>query len=79
MSTQAENYLAMGISPEILHRMATIASGGLDSLPHSGAVIAILTVMRLTHKQAYKDIAMMTIVVPIITMFILIAIVGLFY
>jgi len=79
MSTQAENYLAMGISPELLHRMATIASGGLDSLPHSGAVIAILTVMRLTHKQAYKDIAVITIVTPIITMFVLIGIVEVFY
>lgn len=79
MSTQAENYLAMGISPELLHRMATIASGGLDSLPHSGAVIAILTVMRLTHKQAYKDIAVVTIAVPVITMFALIGIVALFY
>jgi len=79
MSTQAEHYLAMGISPEVLHRMATIASGGLDSLPHSGAVIAILTVMRLTHKEAYKNIAVITIVIPIITTFILIGIVGFFY
>lgn len=79
MSTQAENYLAMGIAPELLHRMATIASGGLDSLPHSGAVIAILTVMRLTHKQAYKDIAVITIAIPVITMFALIAIVEMFY
>lgn len=79
MSTQAENYLAMGISPDVLHRMATIASGGLDSLPHSGAVIAILTVMRLTHKQAYKVIAVISIVIPVITAFILIGIVGLFY
>jgi len=79
MATQADNYLALGIEPELLHRMATIASGGLDSLPHSGAVIAILTVMRLTHKQAYKDVAVITIVVPVITMFILVALVSMIY
>ncbi len=78
MSSQADSFLNMGISPEILHRIATIASGGLDSLPHSGAVIAILSVMKLTHKEAYKDIAVTTIVVPIITVFILISVIGIF-
>src|SRR5690606_21673204 len=39
MQTLAPSYLEMGIQPEILHRIAAIASGGLDSLPHCGAVI----------------------------------------
>lgn len=66
MQTLAPEYLAMGIDPAELHRLATMASGGLDSLPHCGAVIAMLTITRLTHKQAYRDIAVITVVIPII-------------
>lgn len=65
LKTLAPHYLEMGVSPEVLHRIANIASGGLDSLPHSGAVIAILMIMGLTHKQAYKDIFVLTVLVPI--------------
>ena len=44
--TYAEAGAAAGINPELLHRVATIASGGLDSLPHNGAVITILGICR---------------------------------
>lgn len=53
------------ISPEALHRTAVIASGGLDSLPHNGAVITLLTISRLTHRQSYLDIGIVTVVIPI--------------
>jgi H+/gluconate symporter-like permease len=66
MATMAESYLALGISPEELHRLAAMASGGLDSLPHCGAVIAMLTITQLTHKQAYKEVGVVTVVVPIV-------------
>lgn len=57
---------ATNISPEVFHRVATVASGGLDSLPHCGAVITLLAVCGLTHKEAYNDIGMVTCVLPII-------------
>jgi H+/gluconate symporter-like permease len=66
MQTFAEQYLAMGIEPETLHRIATLGSGGLDSLPHCGAVIAMLTIMGLKHKEAYKDIFVVTVAIPVI-------------
>lgn len=66
MSTMSESYLSMGIEPEELHRIVAMASGGFDSLPHCGAVIAILTVTQLTHKEAYKDIGIVTVVIPVI-------------
>lgn len=66
MATLAEDYLALGIAPEELHRLVAMASGGLDSLPHCGAVIAMLTITQLTHKQAYKDVGVVTVVVPIV-------------
>lgn len=66
MQTLAPSYLEMGIQPEILHRIAAIAAGGLDSLPHCGAVIATFMIMGLSHKEAYKDMFAVTVVVPVI-------------
>lgn len=51
---------SIGMSPEILHRVASMASGGMDTLPHNGAVITLLAVCGLTHRQAYGDIFAMT-------------------
>lgn len=51
---------AAGISPEVLHRVASMASGGMDTLPHNGAVITLLAVTGLTHRQSYKDIFAIT-------------------
>jgi len=66
MQTFAENYLSMGVDPEELHRIATLGSGGIDSLPHCGAVIAMLTIMGLKHKEAYKDIFVVTVAIPVL-------------
>jgi H+/gluconate symporter-like permease len=49
-----------GISPEVLHRVASMASGGMDTLPHNGAIITLLTVTGLTHRQSYRDILALT-------------------
>ncbi|WP_338466222.1 GntP family permease [Novosphingobium sp. ZN18A2] len=73
MQTLAPQYLAMGIDPAEMHRLAAMASGGLDSLPHCGAVIAMLTITRLTHRQAYRDIAVITVIIPIIATLVCIA------
>jgi H+/gluconate symporter-like permease len=51
---------AAHIPMEVLHRVAAMASGGMDSLPHNGAVITLLAVCGLTHKQSYKDIFAIT-------------------
>ena len=50
------------MSPEILHRVASMASGGCDTLPHNGAVITLLAVCGLTHRQSYIDIGAMTLI-----------------
>ena len=73
MQTLAPRYLEMGVEPEVLHRIANIAAGGLDSLPHCGAVIAMLMIMGLTHKQAYKDIFVITVLIPVIACLLCIA------
>ena len=64
--TYLQNAQAMGIDPQVLHRIATMACGGLDSLPHNGAVITLLTITGLTHRESYADIGMCTVVIPIV-------------
>jgi len=65
--------LEHGISLEAFHRIAIMAAGGLDTLPHSGAVITLLAVTGLTHRQSYKDIAMCTIAIPLFAVAVAIA------
>lgn len=56
------NANAANIPMEVLHRVASMASGGMDTLPHNGAVITLLAVTGLTHRQAYRDIFAITII-----------------
>ncbi|MEI2455578.1 GntP family permease [Lysobacter firmicutimachus] len=56
------NANAAGIPMEVLHRVASMASGGMDTLPHNGAVITLLAVTGLTHRQAYKDVFAITLI-----------------
>lgn len=53
---------AAGIPMEVLHRVASMASGGMDTLPHNGAVITLLAVTGLTHRQSYGDIFAITLI-----------------
>jgi H+/gluconate symporter-like permease len=61
-----ETYLRLAseanIDPALLHRVATISAGTLDSLPHNGAVVSLLAVCGLTHRDSYRDIVMVGIV-----------------
>lgn len=66
MGSMAPIYIEKGVDAEILHRIAAMASGGFDSLPHSGAVVAVLAITNLTHKQAYKDVGVVTVIIPVI-------------
>lgn len=54
------------LTPEALHRIASVASGGLDTLPHNGAVITLLSVCGLTHKDSYIDVGMNCCIFPTI-------------
>ncbi len=54
------NVHSYAIPLEVLHRVASMASGGMDTLPHNGAVITLLAVCGLTHRQSYKDIFAIT-------------------
>lgn len=74
LEVMSKQYLQLaqgaGISPELLHRIASMASGGMDTLPHNGAVITLLAITGLTHRQSYKDIFAIT-VIKTLTVFVL--------
>ena len=63
-----------GISPDLLHRVAVIGAGTLDSLPHNGAVVTLLAVCGSTHRESYLDIVMVAIVGALLA---LVAVIGL--
>lgn len=71
-STYVEMAAATGISLELMHRVTSIASGGLDVLPQNGAVITLLAICNLTHRESYADIFMVGVVTPIIALVALI-------
>jgi H+/gluconate symporter-like permease len=51
----------LGISPDLLHRVAVISAGTLDSLPHNGAVVTLLAVCGMKHGDSYVDLAIVSI------------------
>lgn len=58
----------LGIDPSLMHRVAVIGAGALDSLPHNGAVVTLLAVCGTTHRESYLDIVMVAIVGAIIAL-----------
>lgn len=74
MENLVPKYLAMGVSPEALHAIGSLACIGLDSLPHNGFQITLLAACGLTHKEGYKHSFWITVIIPLIALFISIAI-----
>lgn len=68
------------VTAETLHRVASVASGGLDTLPHNGAVITLLSVCGLTHKDSYIDVGMNCCIIPTIAVIvcIIMAMIGIY-
>jgi H+/gluconate symporter-like permease len=66
LATMADSFIASAnaanIPLDVLHRIASMASGGMDTLPHNGAVITLLAVTGLTHKTSYIDIFAITMI-----------------
>jgi len=69
---------AAGIAPDLLHRVSAIATGGLDALPHNGAVITLLAICGLNHRQSYFDIFMVAVAFPLLSMIVVIILNGMF-
>lgn len=77
LQTLGATWLALGesagISAELLHRVTAIATGGLDALPHNGAVITLLSICKLSHRQAYLDIFVVAVAIPLVALVAVVA------
>ena len=73
-----EKAMAIGLNPEYLHRIASLASGGLDTLPHNGAVLTLLAVSNCKHKESYMDICVTSCIIPVIASLLLAFVWGFF-
>ncbi|MDO5499421.1 MAG: GntP family permease, partial [Propionibacteriaceae bacterium] len=69
LQTLGENFRTIAeqqnISLELMHRVTAMSSGGFDSLPHNGAVITLLAICGLTHRQSYKDVGVVSLLIPV--------------
>ena len=77
-ATYLQQAVELGIDPALLHRVAVIAAGTLDSLPHNGAVVTLLAVCGSTHRKSYLDIVMVAIVGAVIALVAVIVLGSLF-
>ncbi len=73
-----EKATAIGMNPELLHRIASLASGGLDTLPHNGAVLTLLAVSNCKHKESYIDICVTSCIIPVVVSLLLSFVWGIF-
>ncbi|HHV53242.1 MAG TPA: hypothetical protein GXX52_07135 [Synergistaceae bacterium] len=70
-------YISLGVPMDWVHRVSVIAAGTLDTLPHQGAQITLLTICHQTHREAYWPIFVTQIAIPAIALFALIGYHGL--
>ncbi|MGI4984897.1 MAG: GntP family permease, partial [Janthinobacterium lividum] len=79
LAAMADKFIAAAhmahIPLEVLHRVASMSAGGMDTLPHNGAVITLLAVTGLTHREAYRNIFVMTLIKVAASFFVI----GVFY
>lgn len=68
-----------GVPMELLHRLIAMGSGGLDTMPHNGAVISLLIICGLTHKESYKDIFVVTLAITVAVTLLMLGVVTIFY
>ena len=70
----SKDFINIGLNPEAIHRVMLVAAGGLDSLPHCGAVITLLAVCEINHREGYFDVGMLTVFFPVVSALIIIII-----
>lgn len=63
--TMTPTFIASGANLPVLHRLVAIASGSLDTLPHSSGLFLVYDLLGLTHKDAYRHSFAVSVVVPL--------------
>ena len=63
-----ETFMSWGYTPEIIHRVASIACGGLDTLPWNGTVVMLFALSGVSYKKGYKHVAVETVILPLLSL-----------
>jgi H+/gluconate symporter-like permease len=71
LEVMGDTFLQSGIDPQVLHRLASVCSGGLDNLPYNGATVTVLALCGMTHKQSYLDMFVVATIIPILASIVL--------
>ncbi len=79
LSVLAEPFMAMGVNAEVIHRIGVIASVGLDSLPHSGGIVATLQISGVSYKEGYKYMFVVTVVITLLALVLAMILANIFY
>ena len=66
----ADTFLSSGCNLEILHRLTSIAAGGLDTLPHSPGLFLMFSVLGLNHKNAYRHVFACSVCIPVLVVIV---------
>ncbi len=61
-------FVSWGFTPEIIHRVASIACGGLDTLPWNGTVVMLFALSGVSYKKGYKHVAVETVILPLLSL-----------
>jgi H+/gluconate symporter-like permease len=72
------DFIAWGNDPEILHRVLTTASQGLDTMPWCSVVVVFLSLSGISYSRGYKHIFVTSVAGPILTAIFMILISPLF-
>ena len=67
--TFAELSQTTGISPEVFHRIAAVASGA-SIFPNNGALLTLVAVTGLSLRATYKDVFMVAFIIPTIALLV---------
>ena len=72
LATLSAKYVALGLNPELIHRISTMSAGCFDAMPHNGVVITFFAVAGLTHMNSYKHMFFGHIIATLLTLLIVI-------
>lgn len=67
LTTFGDTYISMGVAPEVIHRISTVACGTLDTLPHTGGQISLLNICHQTHKESYRHMFVTCTLLPMVS------------
>jgi hypothetical protein len=62
---------AASVPFDLMHRVTSVATGGLGALPHTGAVISLLAICGLTHHHADLDLFVVAVARPLLALGVL--------